>query len=241
MGVALAYELTTEIPDAGAREKVVALAKGSVSEIIKTDAGWTFYRAEETPQPADTSDTDRLSKIRSYIMDFAQGRVEDYFISEADSFIALSRTNGFDEAVAEKGFEKKHFGPVSLNYGSNQLLPPLDTSLIRELPAVASNENFWQTSFSTPLNTVSKSFVASDNVLVLYPLEQSDIDESTGDYIESAYPDYRFDPRLGQNVRSFFRFSSIMEQNIHLFFMSSDKLKDNFSNIYSRYLQPSFQ
>ncbi|MDR1215793.1 MAG: peptidylprolyl isomerase [Treponema sp.] len=225
MGVKMAFELRSEITtdDDDARNAVLDLAKGNFSEVIRTSETWTFFRAEDEPQFADTADAETLRKIRSYIMDFEKGRVEDYFINEAEAFAALSKTNGFDAVVEEQSLEKKHFGPMPINFGGEQLLPPLDSS-VSELANAASNENFWQIAFSTPLNTASSPFVVGNNVLVLYPLEETPADETNAGYIETAYSSYWL--------------SYTMEQKIRSFFTENAKLKDNFSDVFFRYLQP---
>ncbi|MDR0644116.1 MAG: peptidylprolyl isomerase [Treponema sp.] len=223
MGVKMSFELRSDIPDEDARSVVLDLTKGSFSNIIKAGEMWTFFRAEEDPKPANVTDAEILRKIRSYVMDFERGGVEDYFIKEAEDFAASSTTNGFDIALAEKSLEKKHFGPIPINFGGEQLLPPLDSS-VSELSDAASNENFWQTAFSTPLNTTSKPFVIGNNVLVLYPLEETPADETNAGYIETAYSSYWL--------------SYTMEQKIRSFFTTNAKLKDNFSDVYFKYLQP---
>jgi hypothetical protein len=224
MGVKMAFELQSEIPEAKDRDAAVALAKGAFSAVIKTDGGWTFFRAEEDARAADTTDAANLAKIKAYIMDFERGRVEDFFLNRANTFIASAQTQDFDSAVAEEELTKKHFGPSPINYGNQQLLPPLDNS-VPELSGAALNENFWTIAFSTPLNTPSKPFVAGNNVLVLYPVEEVPVAEDMAGYIESAYSQYWL--------------SYIMEQTIRSYFIENGKLKDNFMEVYIKYLQPS--
>jgi hypothetical protein len=224
MGVKMAFELQSEIPEAADRDEVVALTKGTFSRVIKTDGGWTFFRAEEDARAADATDTANLAKIKSYIMDFERGRVEDFFLNKANTLIASVQTQDFDTALAEEGLTKKHFGPSPINYGNQQLLPPLDSS-VPELSGAASNENFWNIAFSTPLNTPSKPFVVGNNVLVLYPVEEAPVADEMAGYIESAYSQYWL--------------SYVMEQNIRSYFMENGKLKDNFMEVYLKYLQPS--
>ncbi|MDR1466389.1 MAG: SurA N-terminal domain-containing protein [Treponema sp.] len=223
MGVKMVFELQSDIPDENIRNTVLDIAKGSFSEVIKIGEMWAFFRAEDESKSADVTDEETLRKIRSYIMDFERGRVEDYFIKEAESFAALSKANGFDAALEEQSLERKHFGPTPINFGGEQLFPPLDSS-VSELSGAVSNENFWQTAFSTPLNTASNPFVIGNNVLVLYPTEEKPADETNAGYIETAYSSYW----LSYN----------MEQKIRSFFTTSAKLKDNFMDVYFKYLQP---
>ncbi|MDR0412082.1 MAG: SurA N-terminal domain-containing protein [Treponema sp.] len=223
MGVRMAFELISDIPNEDMRNEILNLTKGSFSKIVKIDEMWVFFRTEDDPKSADTTDAEILRKIRSYVMDFERGRVEDYFIKEAESFTVLSNTNGFDAALDEKSLEKKHFGPIPVNFGGEQLLPPLDSS-VSELSGAVSNENFWRIAFSTPPNTASTPFVIGNNVLVLYPSEESPADETNAGYIETAYSSYWL--------------SYTMEQKVRSFFIENTKLKDNFSDIYLKYLRP---
>jgi len=63
---------------------VLALAKGAYSEVIEipgasssASSTWVFYRAEEAPRQADTADAAALEKIRTYVMSYERGVVED--------------------------------------------------------------------------------------------------------------------------------------------------------------------
>jgi hypothetical protein len=147
--------------------------------------------------------------------------VEDWFIKQADAFAADCQARSFDEVADERELEKKQFGPVPLNYGGNQLLPPLDSS-VAELSGAVSNENFWQIAFSTPLNAVSRPIAVGANVLVLHPFEENPADETNSGYIEMAYSSYWL--------------SYIMEQKVNSHFITSDKLKDDFFTVYFKYL-----
>ncbi len=221
MGVKMAYELMAEIPDTAAREAVIALEAGSFSDIIKTDAGWTFFRADEVSRPSDTSDETAFQKIKSYIMNTERGRVEDWFVNEAESLASAARTSSFADAAAAKGLEVKRFGPVPINYGGSQLLPPFDTSAVPELSSGVFNENFWKTAFSTPLNTPSAPIVIGDYTAMLFPVEEKPADTTIADNTENAY--------------SSFFLSYMMEQQVRGHFLRNGKLQDNFMNVYFRY------
>jgi hypothetical protein len=224
MGVKLAYELTSEVPSAEDREKILALGKGDYSDIIRLESGWAFFRAEDAPHPADTGDPATLEKIRAYITEFERGRMEDWTIDRAEEFIAQSAESGFDGAVIERSLEKRRFGPIPVNYGGVDLFTTLASLQVGEISGAGSDENFWRTAFSTPLNTPSSPLVLGNNVLVLFPLEESEADESVPRDIESLISSYWLSYNAEQSIRSFF--------------LNNEKLEDRFFETFLRYFWP---
>jgi hypothetical protein len=224
MGIRMAYEFNADVPDTGDRDDLMKLAKGALSPIVKVATGWAFYRVEDDPRPADTSDAGLLEKIRSYIMNYERGQVEDFFLKEADAFSAEVTEQGFDEALSQRGLEKRHLGPLPINYGGTPLFNSLANSAVSEIANADTNENFWQTAFSTPLLTPSKPLVIGTHVVVLYPLEETQADETNTAYMETAYTSY---------LLSYF-----MEENLRTYFLNNKKLEDRFWDAYTKYIQP---
>ncbi|MDR3146341.1 MAG: SurA N-terminal domain-containing protein [Treponema sp.] len=245
MGLRLAYELSTEIPDAAEREGVLGLSTtGALSPLVKVPAGWAFYRCEAPPVPVDTSDQTTLSKIRYYMNDFERGRIEDWLIGEAEQFIALVQSeqgriedrlreqteelvameSGFTVAAAERSLEVRNFGPLPLNYGGTDLFTTLGSFSVSELGYADSNENFWRIAFSTPLGSPSVPFVVGNSVLVLYPAEEKTAEEGTVESIESAYGSYWTSYNAERSIRSYF--------------LSSPKFEDRFMDTFMRIFNP---
>jgi hypothetical protein len=232
MGIKMVYELSTEIPGADERERVIGTAKGEYTPIVKVPAGWAFFRAEETPYPADTGDLSLLEKIRSYMTGFERGRIEDWFILEAQNLITLAGEIGFDEALIQKAVEKRSFGPLPLNYGGDNLyyngyglFTALASFSVTELSSADTNENFWQEAFFTPLNTPSNPLVLGNYVVVLYPLEETSEDEEAVDSVKTIYSSYWL--------------SYITTNSLRSYFLQSDKLEDRFYDVFSKYILPS--
>jgi hypothetical protein len=221
MGIKLFYELSTEVPGAEDREKLLALGKGEYSDIIKLDSGWAFFRAEDDVTPMNLDDPGALEKIRSYIREFERGRMEDWTIARAEEFIAHVQESGFEGALIEQSLEKRHFGPISINYGEVELFNTLSAFSIGELAGAVSDENFWTAAFSTPVNTPSAPLVLGTNVLVLFPLEESGADETTSQNIESLLSSYWL--------------SSNTEQTMRSFFLNNEKLEDRFFDTFLQY------
>jgi hypothetical protein len=223
MGVRLVYELSTEISDDQQRENLIALGKGELSDVLQIGTSWAFFRAEDSSYPADTSDPVVFEKIRSYVMGFERGRIDTWFINQAEDLIKDITGNGFDTAVYSSGFNKFSFGPVAVNYGNLGFIPGLSSYPVPELDNnyAATNLNFWQTAFSTPLNTPSKPLVLGNVVMILYPKEE----------ISAAEED-------AENIRLFFSsyyLPMYNEQELRSFFTANEKFKDDFWTTYQRY------
>jgi hypothetical protein len=223
MGVKLVYELSTEVPDSAQQEKLLALGKGELSDVLQIGSSWVIFRAEDTAYPADTSDPAVFEKIRSYVLGFERGRVDEWFIEEAEDLVESTALNGFDEAVYSKGLQKFSFGPLAVNYGDLAIFPRLATSQVPELENnyAATNLNFWQTAFSTPLNTPSRPLVLGDTVLVLYPKEETPVDETTIENSKLFFSSYYLPANTAQELNSFFT--------------GNEKLDDRFWDTYQRY------
>jgi hypothetical protein len=225
MGIKLAHELVVEVPAEEDREKILALQKGEYSDIVKVDSGWAFFRVEEAASPADLGDPATLEKIRSYMWTFERGRMERWAIARAEDFSALVRERGFEAAVIEQSLGKRSFGPLTVNYGGVDLFSSLAAQGVSEISGADTDEYFWSTAFSTPLRTPSVPLVQGRNVLVLFPLEELEADETTIQNIESTLTSYWLSYNAEQNLRSFF--------------LNSEKLVNQFSDTYRRVFLPN--
>ncbi|MDR2617254.1 MAG: peptidylprolyl isomerase [Treponema sp.] len=226
MGIKMIYELATEIPDVEAQNTVTALQAGEYSPVVKVPSGWAFFRAEVTPYPADIADSSVIAKIRSYLLDQERGRVEDWLIAQAETFIAQVKEAGFDAAAEAQGYTKQSFGPLPLNYGGVDLFTSLRSAGIQELASADSNENFWRTAFFTPLETPSIPLVLGSNVVVLYPKEEIPAEESAVETVKSIYSSYW----LSYNA----------EMGLRYYFLRSDKLEDRFFDAFYKFIYNPF-
>jgi len=219
MGIQMAYELGTDIADDQAREKIVNLAKGDLSDVVKVTSGWSFFRAEDAVHPADTTDAAQLTKIRNYLMVNARGQAEDWLIAKANDFSTQVKQKSFDDAVSAGNVKKSHFGPIPVNYGSMALFGSIGSSGVPELANAGTNEFFWKAAFTTPLMTPSTPLSIGDNVVVLFPLEETKADDSQTQMIQMYYP---------------YWMNSGMDQTLRAYFLSSKKLDDHFNEIFWR-------
>jgi hypothetical protein len=231
MGIQMAYELVSEVPDSAEREAVIATAAGEYSPLVKAPSGWAFFRTDEEVRPVDTGDQANLSKIRSYMRNFERGRMEDWLFAQARLLVEAAEEAGFDAALEASGAQQRDFGPLPLNYGGvaitdsqgTNLFPAL-TESVSELEPAQSNENFWRAAFFTPLETPSEPLVVGDSVIVLYPREEIVRDESDTEGIDTFYSTW---------------VSNDAETGRRSHFLNSDKLEDRFFSTYLQFFLPS--
>jgi hypothetical protein len=225
MGMRMAHELAGEIWNLQARENVINLARGELSDVVSVSlgwgaSGWAFFRAEEAVLPPDTGDPLQLERIRSHIMANFRGMVEDWVVTEAERFSDAVRERGFDLAAAEGNIARGNFGPIPVNFGDSILFRAIGrTPDVPELQGAGRDLFFWRAAFSTPLMTPSVPIVLWDNVMVLFPLEESYEDEDFLQAIESFYASVVMD-YLDWGHRSYF--------------LNSDRLDNRFDDTFWR-------
>jgi hypothetical protein len=220
MGMKMFHELSVDIPEDDTRDIVISLATGDYSSVIKTAAGWFFFRCEEAAQEADLTDPAVMEKVKSYLRNFERGRMENWAIEKANVFIALINEHGFDEALSLQGLKSEDFGPVPVNFGNMDLFTTLPSQSVSGLSGSADNENFWKAAFSTPVGKPSQWIVQGSNVLVLFTVEEIEADASRLDIVASNFNAY-LDYLLGQSMQQFF--------------LNSPKMEDKFMDVYFRY------
>ncbi len=221
MGMKMFHELSVDIPEEDTRDIIISLMAGDYSNVIKTDAGWFFFRCEDAAQEADLNDPAVMEKVRSYLRNFERGRMENWAIEKANDFIALANEHGFDEALSLQMLQSRSFGPVPVNYGDIQLFTTLQSQAVPELAGSAENENFWKAAFSAPVGKPSRWIVQGSNVLVLFPVEEIEAEASKQETVASNYSEYWLDYMLGQSMQQFF--------------MNSPKMEDKFMDVYFRF------
>jgi len=229
MGSRFVYELDSLIPDADARSVVLGLGRGEMSDLIRTGDNWSIFRIEEELKKADFDDETVMTRVRTYLAERERGLMEDWATEQANQFIAEAKEAGFTDAAQMRNMEVFNFGPIPINYGTLDLFPPLGIPDFnaQDVMNMASNENFWKIAFSTAIQTPSEPFVQGDNVLVLFPLEQTNADDEVIDGTAQIYSSYWT--------------SYMAQQYIQEYFLKGvkDKMEDNFWDVYFRIFYPS--
>jgi len=229
MGSRYAFEIESEIPNSQDRDNIFSLSRGEISNVIRVDNSWTFYRVEDVLKPADFEDYSTMGRVRSYVRNFERGRMEDWAVNQTNKFIADVKSSGFDNAVLWHNLTKNVFGPLPLNFGGVDLFTSLESFEITGISAqdikdLSNNENFWKIAFTTELNTPSEPLVQGGSVIVLLPIEQINAEESTSLDIASMYSSY------WENY--------ISQQSIQYYFLNNSRMDDRFWDTYFRYFMP---
>ena len=218
MGMNVFVDLRHEITSPAALESIINLGRGELSDVIQVGGSWVFFRAEEELTEADFSNPVIMERVRWYVRNFGRGRMEDWAISVAMDFINDANEHGFEDALRQLGRQRHSFGPVPINYGNMPLFPSLQFFPLPELTHAPSDQNFWMTIFSTPINTLSQPLVQGANVLVFFPTEETETEEFELERIASMF--------------STFWLSNVMHESIRFNFMTSDRMDDRFDSTF---------
>ena len=221
MGLLMAHELMFDIRDEPTRLAIINLPRGAISDVVRDrgNEGWAFYRIDDYAHPLDVNDPSQIARARNYIMWFMRGQVEDWLMAEAERFSARAEEVGFELATSDVDITRHSFGPIPVNFGSSALFASVEASGIPELAGADTNPFFWRAAFNTPLMTASRPFVMGNNILVLFPQEESEADEWNIELIELYYP---------------FWVQAGLEQSYHMYFLTNERLDDRFDATFWR-------
>jgi hypothetical protein len=116
MGSFQIFDLSWLIGNEEAQESIMNLAAGEMTDVLRMQNAWAFYKVSELSSQIDVNDLALQERVRSYLMQNLRGRVEDWVMSEAERFSALAREVGFDAAIAAEGMTKGYFWPGTLEF-----------------------------------------------------------------------------------------------------------------------------
>ncbi|MCL2093777.1 MAG: SurA N-terminal domain-containing protein [Treponema sp.] len=219
MGLRMVFELIPELPNPQEREQVLNMPRGGISDLLRVGSSWAFFRLEEAPQMANLEDELTRDRVRSYMMNNVRGRIEDWFLSEAEDFAREAQDIGFSQAAFVRNIASYEFGPIPLNYGNSGLFDTIEAAGVPELMHAGDNQFFWRLAFTTPLNTISRPLVVDNNVIVLLPLEEHGAREGDTEYITIYLPMW-----AGEALQSSYRD----------YFLVNDKFDNRFEDTFWR-------
>ncbi len=192
----MAYQLKNIFTSDADYNTVTGLSTGAVSAVIPVaNNSYAIFRCDSAKVAADLSDENTLQTVRTYMVTYEAGIIEDYFVAVAKDFAAAAVTEGFASAERFGGttFELPAF-PV--NYAENPLLSSASTET---LSTANTNVNFLTTAFALSENEISAPVVMGSNIVVLRMLEETE-NETTS--ISFLYPYYasQYDAMSMQNA-----------------------------------------
>ena len=187
------YQIKGILADENSVDSLRSLAKGSLSEIVRTTDGFTLFRKDGDNAQPDFSDADTLDVAKKYVTANESGRIEEYFIQAAKNASAMALADGFEELdlASVDGAEKMTTSPFPLNYGNATVAATIPTEA-KPLASGASSEKFWETAFSLKAGAFSEPLVLGNYVvaLKLHSEETEKADQSKLDAIRGDIQSY---------------------------------------------------
>jgi len=220
MGSSFIWKLTGSLKNSSDFDAILALAKGEISPVYETITGsWAFYRVEEQAIEPDFASADLLASVTEYLDRNEKGRIEDWTVALADTFLATATTKGFEPAAIAAGLVIKETAPFPLNYGKAldigyfSLLGSLDTTDLVELQGADTNKAFLEAVFSLSAGQISKPVIMNDHAVIARVKEIKTADDGDIGMLTMYYPTV-----VQQNI------SNELGANV----LADEKLKDDF-------------
>ncbi|MBR5927180.1 MAG: peptidyl-prolyl cis-trans isomerase [Spirochaetia bacterium] len=221
MGTTYSYELKSEFSDADL-DKILALAQGAVSDIIKSGNDYVIYRCTAAATDPDLTSADTIRAIKNYVNRYERGFVEDKAVTVADTFIKNAQADGIYAAASNAGVSVYTTEPFCINYGAINYFSQVRVQQGElDLSSAMYSKDFFIQAFSIKDEEYSKPIILNSGVVVLKLAE-----ESTRDDIDEAVKLY------GAQIDG-----QLAETDIINYFLTSDKLKDNFHQTFSKYFK----
>ncbi|MFP4490994.1 MAG: peptidylprolyl isomerase, partial [Spirochaetaceae bacterium] len=213
-------DIVGSLEDEEAAETVFSLEEGETTGLLKTSSGWSIYRCDEEAREADLSDEDTVSEIRSYIIDNERGTVEDYFLQQAATVAEDASETGFAEAVRGNDKEYWETGFFPINYGGTQLFKTIEENDEEGvLQGASQNERVLKKLFSAPEGGTTEPFVLGSSIVAAHVVEEREAPEDAENRVGNYYNQI---------------LSRFLQNEARNLFLNSDKLEDNFMEVFSR-------
>ncbi|MCL2557452.1 MAG: SurA N-terminal domain-containing protein [Treponema sp.] len=188
---AMAYDLREELLDDATLALALSLLPGDLAPVARSDGGWAIALGHGPAAQADLGDPWVREGIEAHMRNLPFETLEAMALERASAFDANARAYGVDVAFAmQPEATRRSFGPVPINYGGSGMFQDLGAQGVAELSGASSNEHFWRTAFSAELFQPSPSIVQGGNVIVLFPLEETEAGDGGIQSVADAYENY---------------------------------------------------
>ena len=219
MGISYSYELKSEFSDADL-DKILALAQGAVSDIIKVGNDYVIYRCTTAATDPDLSSADTIRAIKNYVNRYERGFVEDKAVKAAETFIKDAQEDSIYGAASKAGISVYNTKPFGINYGAVNYFSQVRVEQGElDLTSAMFSKDFFIQAFSIKADEYSKPIILNNGVVVLKLVE-----ETVSPEIDQTLVLY------GPQIEG-----QIADADIVNYFLTSDKLKDNFHQTFSKY------
>ena len=225
MGWRYAYDVQADFEAKDTAQKVFSLKAGELSEVLKGTFGWIVYRCDAEALDADFTNTTVLDDVKNYITKYEKGKIEDYFNEKAGQLSRRAAEIGFDKGARDMGLKviPTEFFPVNLSnvfsFAPVKANPDTDTPT-----SAVYSEDFFVRAFSLGKDQVSAPVLLDNQVLVLKLSAERQLPDTTLNLLTSWITYIS-----AQSVQS----------DLSQVLMTPDKLTDNFSDTFNRYVMPT--
>lgn len=193
------------------------LTTGALSPVIETGDSFSIFKKDADTVSPDFSNADTISFVATYMKNYESSIIEDYFSAKATDFTREAMLRNFQKAAeADESVEFVEIPAFPLNYGSVNITQSVNTSL-SGLSNADVNENFLSKAFALKENEISEPIVMNNSVIVLQ-------------YIKNAEETDNANPVTISDLAVY------DENSSETAIMASDKLENNFANVYFNYL-----
>ncbi len=222
MGFRYAYELESIIKKPEDTTRIFSLSKGQVAKPIEASDGWLIFRCDETPIIADFADPDVRKTVRTYMMSYERGKIEDYLLGEAKKFKEETKSTPFEVLATKKGLPVKETDYFPINFGNSMFLKPVSRT-DSALAGAAYRESFFITAFSLKPNETSDPVVLGDSITLLKLVDERTVKMEDLQVLEVYLP---------------YIVQRFTEENVQHFIVTSKDFKDDFNSVFFKYFVP---
>jgi parvulin-like peptidyl-prolyl isomerase len=226
MGWRYSYDLESDFENKDLVNQIFALKAGEVSEVLKGSYGWLIYRCDSPVVDADLTDTATLDEVKTYILKYEKGKVEDYFNELAGKLSRRSGEIGFESAAVEAGVKIYTTNYFPINLQGIFTLTPLQAVPDTATPSSAVySEEFFTRAFSLGKDTVSSPILLDDRIVVLKLIGERQLPAETATAMANV-------PETLAN--------QALQTDLETALVDSTKLRDNFDAAFTElYGQPT--
>lgn len=186
------YQIKENLANTEDFSKIDSLAKDALSEVIKTNNGYSIYKCTGDKTTANIDDSATVDAVKKYITTNESKKIEDYFIAKANDFVAKAKADGFEAAAKASDVEVVSLPAFPLNYGNTSIADTLNSSEAKAYASASTNEDFLKKAFTMKLNDISEPMVMSNYVTVfqLKGIQNDKATEESTSKIKTEVIDY---------------------------------------------------
>jgi peptidyl-prolyl cis-trans isomerase D len=224
MGWRYYYDLEADFEDSAPVETIFRLEETEISPVLESRFGWVIFRCDTPALEPDFDVEETRQVVRDYVMRYEKGIIEDYTLSQAESFRERVDDVGFLGATLEENYSVGLTDYFPINYQSFYFLAPVRSPLEQiNLSSAAYSEEFFLRAFSLTPGEVSSPVLLDDQVVVLRLDDVREAPQRERDLLGDYYAYYA---------------QQSLEQDLQTVLLNPDFIQDNFDATFYEHVFP---